>query len=35
MRRIIEITPGEGGDHAKILASRLSKAYLRYIDQAG
>lgn len=35
MKRIMEIKPGEGGDHARELAQRLATAYEKYFTQKG
>jgi protein subunit release factor B len=34
-KRIIELKAGEGGDHARNLAARLTKAYTRWIEKTG
>ena len=35
MKRIIELTAGEGGDHARDLTRRLAQAYCKWLDAKG
>ena len=35
MKRILEISCGEGGDDAKLLVYDLSQVYIRYFNKAG